>query len=91
MVQGPRRIMRTILARVLLCTAFAVGEVFAVGDVHGQSKVEPDAQTTAEDIARGKALTDAGDCASCHTADPAKPFAGASGSIPPLAASIRPT
>ena len=29
-----------------------------------------------EDIARGKALTDAGDCASCHTADPAKPFAG---------------
>jgi mono/diheme cytochrome c family protein len=27
-------------------------------------------------IARGKALTDAGDCASCHTADPAKPFAG---------------
>ena len=76
MVQGPRRIMRTILARVLLCTAFAVGEVFAVGDVHAQSKVEPDAETTAEDIARGKALTDAGDCASCHTADPAKPFAG---------------
>ena len=32
--------------------------------------------STAEDIARGKALTDAGDCASCHTADPAKPFAG---------------
>ncbi len=27
-------------------------------------------------IARGKALTDAGDCYSCHTADPAKPFAG---------------
>ncbi len=29
-----------------------------------------------EMIARGKALTEAGDCASCHTADPAKPFAG---------------
>jgi mono/diheme cytochrome c family protein len=29
-----------------------------------------------ETIARGKALTDAGDCYSCHTADPAKPFAG---------------
>ena len=72
MVQGPRRMMRTILARVLLCTAFAVGEVFAVSEGHAQSKVEP----TAEDIARGKALTDAGDCASCHTADPAKPFAG---------------
>lgn len=27
-------------------------------------------------IAKGKALTEAGDCASCHTADPAKPFAG---------------
>ena len=33
-------------------------------------------RTDAEDIARGKALTEAGDCASCHTADPAKPFAG---------------
>ena len=29
-----------------------------------------------ETIARGKALVDAADCASCHTADPAKPFAG---------------
>ena len=67
MVQGPRRIMRTILACVFLCTAFAVGEG------HAQSKSEP---LTAEDIARGKALTDAGGCASCHTADPAKPFAG---------------
>jgi mono/diheme cytochrome c family protein len=27
-------------------------------------------------IARGKALAEAGDCASCHTADPARPFAG---------------
>ena len=67
MVQGPRRIMRTILACVFLCTAFAVGEV------HAQSRSEP---LTAEDIARGKALTEAGGCASCHTADPAKPFAG---------------
>src|SRR5207244_7993456 len=55
-----------ILAGMLLCTALAVSEGRA------QSKVEPDA----EDIARGKALTEAGDCASCHTADPAKPFAG---------------
>ena len=76
MVQEPRLMMRTILARVLLCTAFAVGDVFAAREGHAQSKVEPDAQTTAEDIARGKALTVAGDCASCHTADPAKPFAG---------------
>ena len=41
-----------------------------------QLKTELNAEPTAEDIARGKALTDAGDCASCHTADPAKPFAG---------------
>ncbi|KRR00423.1 alcohol dehydrogenase [Bradyrhizobium jicamae] len=58
--------MRTILAGILLCTALAGG------DVHAQPKVEP----APEDIARGKALTEAGDCASCHTADPAKPFAG---------------
>jgi mono/diheme cytochrome c family protein len=66
MVQGPRRIMRTILAVIVLCTAFAAGKV------HAQSNAEPDA----EDIARGKVLTEAGGCASCHTADPAKPFAG---------------
>ena len=41
----------------------------------GHAQLE-DAEPTPEDIARGKALTDAGDCASCHTADPAKPFAG---------------
>ena len=58
--------MRTILAGLLLCTAFAVG------DARAQLKEEP----TAEDIARGKALTEAGGCAACHTADPAKPFAG---------------
>jgi mono/diheme cytochrome c family protein len=29
-----------------------------------------------ETIAKGKALTEAGDCGSCHTADPSKPFAG---------------
>ena len=66
MVQGRRRIMRAILAGLLLCTAFAVGKL------HAQPKVEP----TAEDIARGKVLTEAGDCASCHTADPVRPFAG---------------
>ncbi|MET0720727.1 MAG: c-type cytochrome, partial [Tardiphaga sp.] len=62
--------MRTILAGLLLCTAFAVG------DAHSQLKTELNAEPTPEDMARGKALTDAGDCASCHTADPAKPFAG---------------
>jgi mono/diheme cytochrome c family protein len=47
---------------LLLCTASAFGRALA----------EPSAET----IARGKALTVIGDCASCHTADPAKPFAG---------------
>jgi mono/diheme cytochrome c family protein len=46
-----------------LCGAFVCREGFA--------ETEPSAQ-----VARGKALTIAGDCASCHTADPAKPFAG---------------
>jgi mono/diheme cytochrome c family protein len=54
--------MRAIPVVMVLCTAFAVG----------QAQAEPSAET----IARGKALTVAGDCASCHTADPAKPFAG---------------
>jgi len=54
--------VRTILAIVFLCTAL-------VGS-------QASAQSPADLIARGKALTDAGDCASCHTADPAKPFAG---------------
>jgi mono/diheme cytochrome c family protein len=54
--------MRAILAILLLCTALACGEAAA----------EPSAET----IARGKALTEAADCASCHTADPSKPFAG---------------
>ena len=38
----------------------------------GAAQAEPSEET----IARGKALVIAGDCTSCHTADPAKPFAG---------------
>jgi len=53
---------RRILAIVLLCTAFNPSG----------ARAEPSAET----IARGQALTTAGGCASCHTADPAKPFAG---------------
>ena len=62
MVQRPQRVRRAILAGVLLCTA----------SVFGGAQAEPSAET----IARGKALADAADCASCHTADPSKPFAG---------------
>ena len=50
------------LLGALLCTASAIGG----------AQAEP----SAEIVARGKALTIAADCASCHTADPAKPFAG---------------
>lgn len=57
--------MRAILLGLLLCTALS-GEGFA----------DAAADITAEAVARGKALVDAGDCASCHTADAAKPFAG---------------
>ena len=83
MVQGRRRGMRAILAGLLLCTALAVGAG------HAQFKLQT-ARTDAEDIARGKALTEAGDCASCHTADPQNRSPGESGSIPRSAASIRP-
>jgi mono/diheme cytochrome c family protein len=54
--------MRAILALVLWCTAISFGK----------AQAEPSAET----IAHGRALAIAGDCAGCHTADPAKPFAG---------------
>ena len=54
--------MRTILARLALCSAVTVAALAA----------EP----SPELIAHGKTLVEAGGCASCHTADPAKPFAG---------------
>jgi mono/diheme cytochrome c family protein len=57
--------MRAIWLILFLCTAFSCG------DARAQSSPASD-----EIIARGKALVEAGDCASCHTADPAKPFAG---------------
>ena len=57
--------MRAILLSVLLCTALA-----------GECSADTQADIAAEQVARGKALVDAGDCASCHTADVAKPFAG---------------
>jgi mono/diheme cytochrome c family protein len=62
LVQGRFRAMRAIPAIMVLCSAVALG----------QAQAGPSAET----IARGKALTVAADCASCHTADPAKPFAG---------------
>src|ERR1700682_5468124 len=62
LVRGPYCAMRAILAIPVLCTAFGFGS----------AQAEPSAET----IARGKALAEAADCASCHTADPAKPFAG---------------
>jgi len=54
--------MRTILGMMLLCAAFSLG----------QAQAEPSEET----LARGKALAVAADCGGCHTADPAKPFAG---------------
>jgi mono/diheme cytochrome c family protein len=62
LVQGRHRAAGTILGVVLLCTASARGNA--------------QADAAAETVARGKALTTAADCASCHTADPARPFAG---------------
>jgi mono/diheme cytochrome c family protein len=61
-MQGRQGATRAILATIILCTAFGLG----------RAEAEPSAET----IALGKALSDTGDCGSCHTADPAKPFAG---------------
>jgi mono/diheme cytochrome c family protein len=57
-----RAILCTVVGVTLLCTALCTGRA--------QADAPP------ENIARGKALVDAADCASCHTADPAKPLAG---------------
>jgi mono/diheme cytochrome c family protein len=54
--------MRQILPILVLCSAFAAGP----------ARAEP----SAEDIAHGRMLVEAGNCAGCHTADPVKPFAG---------------
>jgi mono/diheme cytochrome c family protein len=54
-------ILAGLLVGLLLCTA---------------SKASQDRVPSDETLARGKALTEAADCASCHTADAAKPFAG---------------
>src|ERR1700738_3969977 len=61
-VQGRLGAMRAVLAILVLCTASVPGKA--------------QAEARADVVARGKALTDAADCASCHTTDPAKPFAG---------------
>jgi mono/diheme cytochrome c family protein len=55
---------RSILIALVLCIASNVARA--------QLPPPPSPET----IAKGKALTEAGDCGSCHTADPAKPFAG---------------
>jgi mono/diheme cytochrome c family protein len=52
-----------ILCAVLLCTALGCDN----------ARADPPSPET---VARGKALVDAADCASCHTADRSKPLAG---------------
>lgn len=61
-MQGRHGAWQAILAIGLWCTAFSMGKAQAA--------------PAADSVARGKALTEAADCNSCHTADPAKPFAG---------------
>jgi mono/diheme cytochrome c family protein len=61
-VQGRLMRRRTVLACLFLCGAFATRALAA--------------DPSEEAVERGKALVEAGNCAGCHTADPAKPFAG---------------
>ena len=60
--------MPAILRFLILCSAFACGAAWA--------------DPSAEIIAHGKAMVEAGDCASCHTSDPQKPFAGGKPDMP---------
>jgi len=61
-MRGRQARTHTLLAGVILCSAFGMG----------WARAQPSQDT----IARGKALTEAADCGGCHTTDPAKPFAG---------------
>jgi mono/diheme cytochrome c family protein len=62
LTKEPARYRAGLLA-ALLCAAFSCGGARAQ-------------TTSAETIARGRALAEAADCAGCHTDDPAKPLAG---------------
>jgi mono/diheme cytochrome c family protein len=55
--------MRATLYGLILCSAFVMSQARS-------------AEPSDEIIEHGKALVVAGDCTSCHTADPSKPFAG---------------
>ena len=55
-------LLATFLACLILCSAFA--------------SLPARADPFDERVAHGKALVEAADCASCHTSNPAKPFAG---------------
>ena len=68
-----QRRMKKIRA-ILLATA--LGAVLCTAFAWRDCRADAQADIAAEQVARGKALVDAGDCASCHTADKAKPFAG---------------
>jgi mono/diheme cytochrome c family protein len=76
-MRGRQSATQAILAAFLLCTAFAFGQALTDQASADQASAgQASAQPSAETIARGKALTDAGGCVSCHTADPSRPFAG---------------
>jgi mono/diheme cytochrome c family protein len=66
--------MRTILTCLFSCLFSCL--LFGLFLCSASAVAAAGAQPSAETIAHGKALTDAGDCANCHTADPQKPFAG---------------
>lgn len=61
-MRGRRSRTPAILTTLVLCSAFRL--------------LPAQAEPSQEAIARGEALTVAADCASCHTAEPSKPFAG---------------
>lgn len=64
--------MRSILSVLLLCSAFSHAQTRGAQAQGGLAQAE----TPSDAVAHGKALTEAADCSGCHTADPAKPFAG---------------
>ncbi|CAL8473752.1 protein of unknown function [Caballeronia sp. S22] len=68
-----RRMMRSILTRVV---APLVAASFALAGCGGHNDMATPPKSSPEQIARGRYLAHAADCAACHTAPGGAPFAG---------------
>jgi mono/diheme cytochrome c family protein len=68
--------MRTALTGAAVCVLAWVGGVAATPATVAPASASTGTMSASDEIRRGEYLARAGDCVACHTADPARPFAG---------------